>query len=583
MKIEKVEDMVGKVFVMVYRDYIDGDEIRFYINDASYVRFFHDSEGCEVSVSIEDICGDLDDLIDTPILKAEEVHNYTAFGTWTFYKFSTIKGSVTIRWYGSSNGFYSEKAEFEFVEFDTSEYEKMIVWDYRPYGRPYGPKIVECYDGDKVLELWNYLIKQNLSNLTQISFNNCGLTSIEFFRSIEHLEANNLKIIYLNENNISDLSPISFLTNVEKLYLGYNKITDVSPLRNFKKLKELDLSGNKKLENTNVLEKLGIEKLTLDHTPFKVDKLVSDLGEMSESLYIKNFGPLKEISMDEIKPLMILVGESGSGKSTLMKLINMFRNMFIEHDVDYHQMKLTEYLEDNCLDFTPESDSEIIYSVSLDEISYMITFKNNNVTVDTNIRKISLDKELGERFKVCLIPDVRGSITYIDNTGNLPNCRQLKNFNIVYNKIFYYYKNHDRNTSSSRNMAPILALSDHFKENYALIGIEEPEIGLSPELQCWLINELISKYYVNKTERTKLMLSTHSPYIINYLNLLIKANDCDKPIDGAKIEFEKLAVYEIEDGKILDLTVKNQRIINTNSLSDTINDIYNEYEEMTKC
>jgi hypothetical protein len=91
------------------------------MSKTNYVRFQHHQDCCE-SVYIEDICGDLDDLVGAPLVEAEEVSDYEGEATgdesytWTFYKFATRKGFVTVRWYGSSNGYYSESVSVDVVD-----------------------------------------------------------------------------------------------------------------------------------------------------------------------------------------------------------------------------------------------------------------------------------------------------------------------------------------------------------------------------------------------------------------------------------------------------------------------------------
>lgn len=96
----------------------NGDEITFFCNNGRIFKMFHQQDCCEV-VSVEEIIGDLNDLIGTPIILAEERTqrdtDAVESGTWTFYEFRTIKGSVTIRWYGASNGYYSEEVTIDEV------------------------------------------------------------------------------------------------------------------------------------------------------------------------------------------------------------------------------------------------------------------------------------------------------------------------------------------------------------------------------------------------------------------------------------------------------------------------------------
>ena len=109
------------------------DEITFTTVDGEVYKMLHFQNCCE-SVYIESIVGDLEDLVGEPILLAEEAANLFDIiresekvptsedsHTWTFYKLATRKGYVDIRWYGTSNGYYSESVDFVRVDPDDLE------------------------------------------------------------------------------------------------------------------------------------------------------------------------------------------------------------------------------------------------------------------------------------------------------------------------------------------------------------------------------------------------------------------------------------------------------------------------------
>ena len=93
-----------------------------------------------------------------------------------------------------------------------------------------------------------YLSNDQISDLSSLT----GLTNLERLylsnNQISDLspltELTNLEWLYLSQNKITDLSPLAGLTNLEWLWLHENQNSDLSPLKGLTNLKWLYLRGN---------------------------------------------------------------------------------------------------------------------------------------------------------------------------------------------------------------------------------------------------------------------------------------------------------------------------------------------------
>ena len=73
-----------------------------------------------------------------------------------------------------------------------------------------------------------------------------------------------------------------------------------------------------------------------------------------------------------------------------------------------------------------------------------------------------------------------------------------------------------------------------------------------------------------------LMLATHSPYIVNYLNILLKRGQTrlELGIDEASISENQIGVYKVEEGGIYPLLIKsNPVVVDARPMSQVISNI----------
>ena len=374
---------------------------------------------------------------------------------------------------------------------------------------------------------------------------------------------------------------------------------------------------------------------------------------MKESILIKNFGPIKEVEIEDVRPFTVFIGESGSGKSTVMKVLVLFRWL-------YKMLVIRSYLKHSNISKTPfkfdlrsnlnyngisdyiKPGSEIIYTKGTTTLHYKKALRTSRLVPKD---ELSLEKMAFIVDRRNLIPDILVKKVDVRDDFFLKETYDdfllaseiIKEFPIDYLAIKYlsektpfgtkYYvagtdeaykikleeassgiqtviplsliverfaKHYDFVQQFNKTVFRYMALNDSLKDfrtdlnigdikhRNIHIHIEEPELSLYPESQRSLIDFIVNRCFIQEHNdyNMTVIMATHSPYIINHLNLLVLAGKKGILENGIALSLDNVSVFEMIDGYLNDLKQKDKFIIDTRPLSEPIATIYRRYEQL---
>lgn len=302
---------------------------------------------------------------------------------------------------------------------------------------------------------------------------------------------------------------------------------------------------------------------------------------MNEKLIIKNFGPIKNVEL-EFRKVNILIGEQGTGKSTVGKVLSVVKNVLDRSDMQLwikgeaaSKERMDEYFND---EFKKNLDEYGItnylnwdtYIEFRDSVFHLI-YENTRVDLQKNPQG---NKDRDTRI-IAYIPAFREAVMLLNKSifglaglkAPLPqyffsfgqyvsNAKNSKSLYDYSNVLDIRYKNVNENdiiilkngkeinigeaSSAVNSVVPLLLVFDYAVEsNYSTdhriynhlncpyIIIEEPELNCFPTTQKKLMEYFISKIKYETTADfdyyCKLVITTHSPYILTSLNNVMYA------------------------------------------------------------
>lgn len=203
----------------------------------------------------------------------------------------------------------------------------------------------------------------------------------------------------------------------------------------------------------------------------------------------------------------------------------------------------------------------------------------------TNVKFLKRKTKQGEKHS---IQSIRGNKSYtIDLQEASSGIQSSTPLSLI---VEYFSQHYDLIKSMNKSVISYLSEQDNLKDFHSEMNIgdfpfkrvnlfiEEPELSLFPDNQVGLMDYLVDRCFHSKKGEydMTMMISTHSPYIVNYLNVLLYRSDKDISINK-----DLLAVYRVYDGEIQDLMMRDDKgkvvAVDTRDLAETMQTIFNEY------
>ena len=203
----------------------------------------------------------------------------------------------------------------------------------------------------------------------------------------------NLSRLHLNDNQLADISPLSKLTNLSELSLNSNRLTDISPLSDLVNLSILHLNYNQLTDILPLSKLMNLSQLSLDDNQLTDISSLSNLVKLSELFLSQN-------QLTDISPLSNLVN---------LSRLNLFDNQLTDVSTLSNCTKLSKlFLHKNQLtDVSPLSNLTNLSELSLSEnrlsavssLSGLLNLKNLHLAFN-QLSDISPLRELIEKIGV---------------------------------------------------------------------------------------------------------------------------------------------------------------------------------------